>query len=182
MNTGDSQLRDQGFSQTKMGNLCTRFMDILDEQGTLLVFFTQWKCGDWKKALEQCGFNTITDPITVTFHASSTHRTRAPTDLTPSAHTVIPAWRIGARQTTKNQVEEGFHRLNSTFPARSSVISNYVPPNPMQRLRDEDGKALRVEEKSVELFEELIHAFRTSAIVSSTASLGRRHPPSPVRA
>ena len=159
VNTGDAQLRDQGFSQTKMDNLCTRFMDILDEQGTLLVFCTQWQCGDWKKALEQCGFKTSTVPITVTFHPSSTHRNRAPTDLTPSAHTVIPAWRIGARQTTKNLVGEGFHRLNSTFPARSSVISNYVPPNPMQRLRDEDGKALRVEEKSVELFEELILRF-----------------------
>ena len=58
-----------------------------------------------------------------------------------------------------NLMGNGFGHISSDYPAPSNVINNYMPVRRQNRLRGLDGKEVRVEEKSPEIFMELIKRF-----------------------
>lgn len=159
VNSGDDALRDNLFSATKRDQLCTALSDCLTEQGQILVMCTPWQCGEWRSSLMGCGFRCANVPIFVVFHPSSSYRRLQPTDLHSACHTVILAWRKGATGTVKNLTGQGFNCIPNTFSARSNIIEGYQPPRSHERLRGGDNKPLRVEEKSVDIMEELILRF-----------------------
>ena len=157
----EPQLRDGGFNAAKKAKLLAAIDEVLAPDGQVLIFCTEWQCGSWRSQLHRASFKTSTVPLLVTFAPSSSVRNRTATNLTPCSYSIVLGYRASSNASDRvlNLERKGFNCLPNDFPARSQIISGYVPPHKSLCLKDESGEKLRCEEKSVPLMQELILRF-----------------------
>ena len=145
---------------------------VLAPNGMLLSYVGVRDYGRWVDKLESLNFEVCQFPITITFHPNSCYRRTTSATMHNVTHTILQAWRAG-EVPARNLEDRGFSSSGSTILARCNWINNYIPPRVTQRTRSiTSGEPLRVEEKSVEIFEELIQRFSRPGAVIGDFFLG----------
>ena len=137
---------------------CTLLRKVLAKNGTILIYSGLDDIPRWRKNLIGRGFQVQQVPYTVVFALNASVFNQAPNAVYNCTHFILRAWRAGETPVVKIE-GNGFGHIASDYPARSNIINNYIPVRHQNRTRGLDGKVLRVEEKSPEIYMELIKRF-----------------------
>ena len=145
--------RDHNWGDSNYAPLAHHLYEFVKDNGTVLIYHGIRQTNKWIDAMENEGFRLETD-LVVTMHPRCVNRRniqkRRPVN---ASHKMLVFVRVGATTTVRNFKTGPFY-LEGDMPCRASVIQNYVPPR--RKVPGKDGKPVRREEKSLDMYKELI--------------------------
>ena len=147
------RMRDIPLTESEIKELCLKFRQMLSPSGNVIIFASYWDLDLWRTKLVEAGFTVAKVPNLIVYAQSQSYRRGRGSDYHQSNTIVfILAW---LEKPVRHLKGNGFNMVKSTFPATSQTIDNYHPPRKPMKLPGSNDR-VRTEEKSIELYMELI--------------------------
>lgn len=151
--------RDWDWSDGHYTELAHELNRIVDPNGTVIVYHGLHQVVKWIEAMSNSGFEKDTALVITVDPAYVNRRKMSITRAINAVHYALVFKRVG-QQGTRNLSTKAFVLKKCTQPCRSNVIDGYVPPS--RRVLGPDGKTIRKEEKSDEIYRELMYRYSNS--------------------
>lgn len=148
----------------EMDQVCEAARYFLSERGTIVIFCSWQQAYPWQTKLTENGFAVDKCLMTIVSHPRFSIRPgRSYWMRNVTQFAVVAHWPGYGEYTTNwdPMSEEDKKAIGVKYCMReyANVIDNYIPPSRGKRLLNDEGKAIRVEEKSVGLYRLLLHRY-----------------------
>mmetsp|Transcript_17937 Transcript_17937/g.47700 ORF Transcript_17937/g.47700 Transcript_17937/m.47700 type:complete len:913 (-) Transcript_17937:83-2821(-) len=155
--------RDHGFTRDGARNLASGLNDVLEKDGSAVIYYGMTQAGMWQDALSENHF-VIDAFMTVSMDPSLTNRKHLKEGThIQAAHYVIVCHKRGGNPVRNINGKKAFVMRDSDYNCRANIINNYR--SPLDKLRFPDRTIVRTEEKSKEIIKEWIYRYSNCGAV-----------------